>query len=388
MDRNDMIRNIDARRETWYTVSQAIGHRPELGNEEFFAQQTLTEALRNEGFQVTEGVAETPTSFEAVYDSGKKGPHIGYMSEYDALPDIGHACGHNLIGTQSIAAAVALKEAVDTYGGAVYVYGTPAEETNGAKVTMADAGLFDHLDAAMMAHPASDYVRSGSSQAMDAIELRFYGKSAHAAAAPEQGINALDAVIQTFNGINALRQHIPSHARIHGVIPDGGSAANVVPDYASARFYVRASDRATTNQLADKLHRTAKGAALATGARLETSNYEFSYDEMRTNEPLSDLFTDSLVSLGIPEAEIQTERDGTGSIDMGNVSLRCPAIHPYVKISDTAVNGHTHEFREAALSDRGFEGMMTGAKALALTGFKLLSDPDSLQAVKQGFQKK
>lgn len=383
-----IIQAVDKRKDTWFRISQAIGHKPELGNEEYFAQKTLGDALIFEGFEVTYGVADTPTSFAAVYNSGKPGGKIGFMSEYDALPDIGHACGHNLIGTQSVAAAVALKDAADQFGGAVYVFGTPAEETSGAKVTMANAGLFDELDAAMMAHPASDYVKSGTSLAMDAIELRFYGKTAHAAAAPDQGINALDAVIQTFNGINALRQHTPDHARIHGIIPEGGTAANVVPDYAVARFYVRAATRKDSDVLADKLMRVAKGAALATGARLESSNYEYSYDQMATNEPLSDLFTNALYQLGIPKNDVITEKDGSGSIDMGNVSLRCPAIHPYVRISDTPVNGHTHEFREASLSQRGFDGMMIGAKALALTGFELLTNPDARQKVKTAFQKR
>lgn len=383
-----IIQAVDKRKDTWFRISQAIGHKPELGNEEYFAQKTLGDALIFEGFEVTYGVADTPTSFAAVYNSGKPGGKIGFMSEYDALPDIGHACGHNLIGTQSVAAAVALKDAADQFGGAVYVFGTPAEETSGAKVTMANAGLFDELDAAMMAHPASDYVKSGTSLAMDAIELRFYGKTAHAAAAPDQGINALDAVIQTFNGINALRQHTPDHARIHGIIPEGGTAANVVPDYAVARFYVRAATRKDSDVLADKLMRVAKGAALATGARLESSNYEYSYDQMATNEPLSDLFTNALYQLGIPKNDMITEKDGSGSIDMGNVSLRCPAIHPYVRISDTPVNGHTHEFREASLSQRGFDGMMIGAKALALTGFELLTNPDARQKVKTAFQKR
>ena len=383
-----IIEAVEQRRDTWQKISQAIGQNPELGNEEHFAQKTLGESLHQEGFEVTYGVADTPTSFVAVYDSGKPGARIGYMSEYDALPYIGHACGHNLIGTQSAAAAVALKDTVNQAGGAVYVFGTPAEETNGAKVTMANAGLFDQLDAAMMAHPSSDFVKSGTSLAMDAIELRFYGKTAHAAAAPDQGINALDAVIQTFNGINALRQHTPDHARIHGIISEGGTAANVVPDYAVARFYVRAATRQHVNVLADKLIRVAKGAALATGTRLESANYEFSYDQMATNEPLSDLFTYALIQLGIPESEINSEKAGSGSIDMGNVSLRCPAIHPYVRISDTPVNGHTHEFREASLSERGFEGMMTGAKALALTGFQLLTDMETRQNVQKAFRRK
>ncbi|SES30125.1 M20 family metallopeptidase [Salisediminibacterium halotolerans] len=374
--KEQIIETIDTHRSAWKAISQDIGKRPELGGEEVFASKTLTETLEAHGFKVERAAAGVPTAFHAVYESGKEGGHIGLMCEYDALPDLGHACGHNLIGTQGVAAAIGLKSAADQAGGTIHVFGTPAEETNGAKVTMADAGMFDQLDAALMAHPADAYVKSGSSLAMDAIELSFHGKSAHAAAAPEYGINALDAVLQTFNSINARREHLRDDVKIHGIISAGGQAPNIVPDYAAAKFYVRAASRETCNDAAAKLISAGEGAALASGARLEVSYYEYSYDNLITNERLSELFTDQLESLGIAEKNIQAQDSGGGSLDMGNVSQRCPAIHPYIQISRDAVQPHTPEFRTAALSEQGFEGMIIGAKALALTGAHILNDPE------------
>lgn len=384
--KDTLIKLIEEYKPRFFEISQYIGNNPELGNEEFKACKILTEELGRHGFEVKTGIVNQPTAFEAVYDSGQPGPHIGFMAEYDALPEVGHACGHNLIGTMGIAAGIALSKVLNQTGGKVFVYGTPAEETKGAKVTMAEEGLFSHLDAAIMAHPSDTYVKSGSSLAMDAIQFAFHGKSAHAAASPEKGINALDAVIQTFNSINALRQHVTPDVRIHGIIPEGGKAANVVPDYAVAQFYVRANKRKELNDVVSKVKACAEGAALAAGVTLEISNYEYSYDDMVTNEVLSDLFTQNLFELGVPKGAVR-EKTGGGSLDMGNVSQHTPSIHPFIKISEKPVTAHTHEFREAALSKEGFEGMITGTKAMAMTGFDLLSDNELLEKVKTEFYK-
>ncbi|HZG75013.1 MAG TPA: amidohydrolase, partial [Paenibacillus sp.] len=208
-------------------IAGAIGARPELGNEEFFAFETLTVALESFGFAIERHTLGLPTAFIAELDSGKPGPTVAFLAEYDALPDIGHACGHHLICSMSVAAAVGLAAALDEIGGKIRVYGTPAEETKGAKVPMAEAGLFRDCSFALMAHPYYAYEKSGSSMAMDALRFEYRGRPAHAAANPEDGINALDAVLQLFNGINALRQQTKSDARIHGVITNGGKAPNV-----------------------------------------------------------------------------------------------------------------------------------------------------------------
>ncbi|PAK46427.1 M20 family metallopeptidase [Priestia megaterium] len=376
---------INKLQDTFYDVSKYIGQNPELGHEEFKACKALTDVLKEQGFTVEIGTCDLPTAFTAVYDSQKPGPSIGFMAEYDALPDLGHACGHNLIGTMSIAAGIGLSKAVAETGGKVYVYGTPAEETRGGKVTMAEQGIFNHLDVAMMVHPYYCHQKSGRSLAMDAIQFEFFGKSAHAAAAPHEGINALDGVLQTFNSINALRQHVKPDVRIHGVITEGGKAANVVPDYAVAQFYVRASTRAYVDEVTEKVKACANGAALATGTKLKISNYEFSYDDMQTNQTLSDVYTNNLISLGVSEQSITEDQGDHGSLDMGNVSQVVPAIHPYIQICDDYFVCHTHEFREAALSEQGREAMILGAQTMALTGYDVLTNQTLLQKIKEEF---
>lgn len=376
---------INKLQDTFYDISKYIGQNPELGHEEFKACKALTDVLKEQGFTVEIGTCDLPTAFTAVYDSQKPGPSIGFMAEYDALPDLGHACGHNLIGTMSIAAGIGLSKAVAETGGKVYVYGTPAEETRGGKVTMAEQGIFNHLDVAMMVHPYYCHQKSGRSLAMDAIQFEFFGKSAHAAAAPHEGINALDGVLQTFNSINALRQHVKPDVRIHGVITEGGKAANVVPDYAVAQFYVRASTRAYVDEVTEKVKACANGAALATGTKLKISNYEFSYDDMQTNQTLSDVYTNNLISLGVSEQSITEDQGDHGSLDMGNVSQVVPAIHPYIQICNDYFVCHTHEFREAALSEQGREAMILGAKTMALTGYDVLTNQTLLQKIKEEF---
>ncbi|KRD92838.1 amidohydrolase [Bacillus sp. Root239] len=376
---------INKLKDTFYDVSKYIGQNPELGHEEFKACKALTDVLKEQGFTVEIGTCDLPTAFTAVYDSQKPGPSIGFMAEYDALPDLGHACGHNLIGTMSIAAGIGLSKAVAETGGKVYVYGTPAEETRGGKVTMAEQGIFNHLDVAMMVHPYYCHQKSGRSLAMDAIQFEFFGKSAHAAAAPHEGINALDGVLQTFNSINALRQHVKPDVRIHGVITEGGKAANVVPDYAVAQFYVRASTRAYVDEVTEKVKACANGAALATGTKLKISNYEFSYDDMQTNQTLSDVYTNNFISLGVSEQSITEDQGDHGSLDMGNVSQVVPAIHPYIQICDDYFVCHTHEFREAALSEQGREAMILGAQTMALTGYDVLTNQALLQKIKEEF---
>lgn len=386
MLKDEIILAIEQERQSFDEISTYIGENPELGHEEFKASKRLAEELQKHDFSVTMGTCDLPTAFEAVFDSGKPGPSIGFMAEYDALPEIGHACGHNLIGTMAVAAGIGLSKVVGETGGKVYVYGTPAEETKGGKVTMAEQGVFNHLDAAMMVHPLNRYQKSGSSLAMDAIQFEFHGKPAHAAANPHEGINALDAVIQTFNSINALREHIKSDARVHGIISEGGKAANVVPDYAVAQFYVRGSTRDYVNELAEKVKNCAKGAALATGTKLEVSYYEFSYDDMITNDTLSESFTNTLVELGINLDDIHTA-EGSGSLDMGNVSQIVPSIHPYIPITDGPYACHTREFQQATMTQEAKDALILGAKAMALTGFELLTNQELLQQVKDEFNR-
>ncbi|ARF70352.1 amidohydrolase [Paenibacillus larvae subsp. pulvifaciens] len=380
-----IFETIDANAKNFIQISKYIGENPELGHEEFKAAAVLTKELEAQGFQVERGILDIPTSFLASYSSSKPGPTVALIAEYDALPEVGHACGHHLICMMSIGAAVGLKAVIDDIGGTIRVYGTPAEETKGAKVPMAAAGLFDDADFAMMAHPYYAYEKSGESLAMDALQFAYRGRAAHAAASPYDGINALDAVIQLFNSINALRQQLKSDVRIHGVITEGGTAANIIPDYAVAQFYIRSGSRPYTDEVVQKVIRCAEGAALQTGCSLEVANYEYSYDELRTNYTLSDIFTNNLIEMGIPEESIQVGKDH-GSLDLGNVSTRCPAIHPYVKVIDEKHLLHSKEFRDLAMHDRAFEGMIFSAKVLAATACDVLTNPELLKRIKEEFE--
>jgi amidohydrolase len=366
-------------------IAAYIGAHPELGHEEKQASALLIAELEALGYQVDRGVLGLETAFIAEYRSSLPGPLIGLLAEYDALPELGHACGHHLICTMALGAAAGLKSIIDTTGGTIRVYGTPAEETKGAKIDMAAAGLFDACDIAIMAHPYHCYERSGSSLAMDALQFEFHGKAAHAAANPDQGINALDAVISLFNSVNALRQQTQPDARIHGIISHGGQAPNIIPEYAAAQFYVRSATRAYTDELARKVTACAEAAGIATGCKLTVSNYEYSYDELRTNEPLSEAFTANLVAAGIPEEDIHYGHDN-GSLDLGNVSLRCPVIHPYIKVVNEPYQLHTTQFRDAAQTEPAYEGMVLGAKLLANTACDVLTDRQLLDRIKEQFK--
>ncbi|UTR06869.1 M20 family metallopeptidase [Alkalihalobacillus sp. LMS6] len=370
-------------RLTYIKTSHAIHENPEVGNEEVFASLTLTTLLREAGFTIKEGIAGHPTGFVAEKRVGA-GPTIAFLAEYDALPGLGHACGHNIIGTTSVAAGIALAEQLEEVGGRIVVLGTPAEEggTNGsAKGSFVREGYLEGIDAALIIHPANETRPSGASLAVDPVDYIFRGVSAHASGSPEKGVNALDAVIQLFNGINALRQHVTDDVRIHGIIPDGGDAPNIVPDYARARFYIRANSRPKANDVRAKVDAIAQGAALATGAEVEIAEFQNKVDNLIPNDTLNEVFTETFTSLG--ETVIPGERDGLGSTDTGNISQVVPTIHPYIKIGSSDLIAHTVPFREAAASQKGDEALLTGAKGLALIGYQLLTNSAILKKAKE-----
>ena len=350
-------------------INDYIYSNPELGNEEFKSSSKLIAFLEEHNFTVEKGLLGIETSFRAIYDSKKPGATIGYLCEYDALPEIGHGCGHNMIGVMSSAAGIALSKVIDEIGGKIIVYGTPAEETNGAKVVFAEEGIFDELDVAMLVHPSDVNMKSGTTQALYPLEFRYKGKTAHAASCPQNGVNALNSVIQLFNGIDALRQHVTPDVRMHGIIVKGGVAANIVPDEAVAQFYFRAATKETLDDILEKVKRRAEGAALMTGATLEMERYEFPNDNLVTNENLSEAFNENLRALGITEIK---PPKSSGSSDIGNVSHKVPTIHPYIQVSSCKAPGHTVELAEATVSDLGHERLLTGAMALAYTGYDVL----------------
>ena len=358
-------------KEVLCEISEYIYHNPELGNQEFKSSEKLISFLEEHNFIVEREFLGLKTAFRAVYDSNKPGLTVGYLCEYDALPEIGHGCGHNMIGTMSAGAGVILSKILYQVGGRVIVYGTPAEETDGAKVIFAEQGVFEELDAAMMLHPSDKTCASGTSTAIYPLQFRYKGKTAHAASCPQDGINALNSVIQLFNGIDALRQHVTPDVRMHGIITNGGVAANIVPDEAVAQFYFRAAKKETVMELVEKVKNIAQGAALMTGATLEMERFELPYDDLRTHENLSEAFNENLRILGIEDIQ---ENEDFGSSDIGNVSHIVPTIHPNIGISNCRVIGHSREMADATISELGHERLLIGTLALAYTGYDVLTN--------------
>ena len=364
-------------------LNEYIYKNPELGRKEFKACEAHKNLLKKYGFEVEENYIGIPTAYLAKYSSGKKGIKIGYLAEYDALPEIGHGCGHNILGTTSIGAGILLKEYIDEFGGEVLIFGTPAEETFGAKVDMAEAGCFDDIDVAMISHPTGkNHEKSGTSQAMEALQFTFRGKTAHAAGDPYNGINALDGVIQFFNSINALRQQTKTSARIHGIISNGGEAANIIPDLAVANFYVREATTKDMLKLSERVKNCAKGAALATGTSLEIENYEYTFKHLVTNEKLSSIYTKNLELQGIKDIPMS---DPTGSSDCGDVSHHCPTIHTYFPISKCELTGHSLEFAKATITEEAYKGMKEAIFALVMTGKDILENENLLKEIKDEF---
>ena len=338
---------VETHREELIELGLRIHQNPELGFQEVKASRWLTSYLKRNGFKVEKGICQLDTAFSGQYGSGK--PRIALLAEYDALPGLGHACGHNIIAASAVGAGVALRSAIDQLGGSVVVIGTPAEELYGGKGIMVQRGAFDDIDATMMIHPSVVDVASTQALACITLEVEFIGKAAHAAARPEEGINALEAMIQAFNGINSLRQHIRDGARIHGIITQGGEAPNVVPAYAAGNFLVRAEDEAYLDELKGKVLNCFKAASLASGARLEYKWSEAYYAPLRVNMALAEVFSKNLEALGRKVAPPMNR--AFGSTDMGNVSDVVPSIHPTVAIAPIEVLPHSPEFSSAAASE-------------------------------------
>jgi amidohydrolase len=334
---------------------------------------------------VERGVAELPTAFVATTRGAQTGgPTIAFLAEYDALPGLGHACGHNIIGTAATGAALAMHAIRQQIPGTIKLIGTPAEERGGGKVIMAERGVFDQVDAAMMIHPGVKAMTTRGSLASNKLRFEFLGRAAHAAAAPDLGINALDACIQTFNNINALRQHLTPDVRIHGIITHGGDAPNIVPKYAAAEFSVRAATSDASFVVVEKVIRCAEAGALAAGAELKVRHLTH-YANRLANPTLARLFAGNIGALG-ERVEEPAPDERMGSSDMGNISHLMPAIHPYVTIADPGTGGHTPEFAVAAASERGNQALLRAAKALAMTAVDLLTQPELMDQAQHEFQ--
>jgi amidohydrolase len=374
--------SIDEHMEVLIRISNSIHEEPELGHQEFKASALLVEALRSHGYTVELGVAGMKTAFVA-RGPRREGPTIGVLAEYDALPGIGHACGHNLIAASALGAAIGLSTVAKELPGNVVIYGTPAEEgvveNAGGKVVMLDE--IRKADAAIMVHPANMWGSYSTNNARESFLVEFFGKSSHAGGSPEKGINALEGVIQTFNGINALRQHINRDVRIHGIIKRGGDSPNVVPDYASAHLYVRAPTMPMLQEYYGKVLDIIKGAELMTGTKSKVRKIANTYANSLPNKTLTDLFRKEMEEAGVDFPEEKEPRKGGGSTDFGNVSQVMPALSAYINIGPVTL--HSPEGAAMTATPEAHDVMIKAAKGLAFTAIDLLTRPRLLEAAKK-----
>ena len=383
--RDTILETVEAKKATYEQIALDIHAHPEVSNYEFFACKRLSDQLAAEGFAIQVDVAGHRTGFTASYKAQKPGPVLVFLAEYDALGGLGHGCGHNLFGATSALSAVALKQVIDQVGGEVRVYGTPGEEggENGsAKGSFVREGFLKDVDAALCVHPGSarDSL-TPKSLVCAPIDIEFWGKAAHASAAPEAGVNALDALILTYNGMNALRQHLPKDVQIHGIIVNGGDAPNIVPAYAKAKFYLRSATVPTMDALWPKIEHIVEGAALMTGAKGRMQPYQNRVENTVPTPSFDKVYQRVMETLGVHvyEPDAQDER---GSTDCGNISQVVPTIQPHISISETFIPGHTEAFKNAACSAYGLATIARGAKALALTALELIQNPEELAAIK------
>lgn len=377
-----VVNSVERLREQICSIAETLYHDPETGLKEHNAARFLTSILTAHDFVVETGLAGMETAFRASYGNGT--PRIAILAEMDALPGLGHACGHNVIAAAAVGAAVALRQSLNPDEARIVVLGTPAEELGIGKVELIKAGFFDEIDYAMMVHPSSKRQVLKHYLGLAKVRLIFTGRPAHAAAYPEEGVNALDAVVQTFNGINAMRQHFRQDVRVHGIITDGGVAPNIIPATAACFFYVRADDLDAVAQARQKLLACAEGAALATGCSLQVVDEGNILAPLRINQTFSAVYSKQLLYLGLKESAAPADKN-KGSSDIGNVSQVVPTIHPHVPIGD-GIHIHTEEFARATVSEHGRAAAVEGAKALALTALDVVMDREIQDRIKCEFR--
>jgi len=365
-------------------LSRQIHDHPELGYQEVKAAAWLVEFLDKQGFKVERGLAGVDTAFRGTLETGD-GPTVAILCEYDALPGIGHACGHNVIAAAGVGAGAALAAIRDRLPkGRVEVIGTPAEEGGGGKVRLIKGGIFKNVDAAMMIHGFDRWIMHQDLLGIVRTGFEFTGKASHASADPWEGVNALDAVIQTFNNVSMLRQQIRPESRIHGIITSGGAAANIIPEFAAATFYVRAADLDDMWALQKRVIACAEGAAKATGCTVKVIEQPDNvYEPMKRNATLLELFRANARTLGVVEAPESRER--MGSSDVGNVSQVIPAIQPMVQIAAEGTPIHSRDFEQAAVKPLARDGMLAAAKIMAMTTCDLLANPALVKEARREF---
>jgi amidohydrolase len=376
---------VERRADLLVDASRRIHAHPELAYDETYAHDLLTRALEDEGLAVRRGAYGVPTAFEAC--AGTDGPTVAVLCEYDALPGIGHACGHNIIAAAGLGAGLAAACLARELGGRVRILGTPAEEGGGGKILLANAGALEGVDAAMMVHPAADDLRSMDAIAIQQLRVTYHGKAAHAAAAPWQGVNALDAAVIGYTDVAALRQHIRPDERVHGIFAEAGDQPNIVPSRAATYWYIRAADLDRLEELKPRVLAALAAGAVATGATMEHEWQDRPYADLRTNGPLADLYAANAERLGrtVLDPADPGVTPVVGSTDMGNVSYLVPSIHPMIAVAPTGISIHTPAFAEHAGTEPGDRAVLDGARAMAWTIADLWLDPDALDGVRRAF---
>jgi amidohydrolase len=378
--KKQIISMVDVHAEDLWGISKVLFSEPETAFIEYKACRILSEVLEKAGYSVEIGIGGLETAFRATFGE-ESNIKIAILAEYDALVGLGHACGHNLIAAAAVGAGMAFAGLRPRIKGQIQVIGTPAEEGDGGKIILANAGVFNSIDAAMMFHPATKNMVLRPSLACSELKVEFFGKASHAAAAPEEGINALDALLLTFNNINALRQTLGPKDRVAGVILAGGEASNIIPAHTSAEFSVRSLTSIRRDELVKKIIVCAQAGAQAIGCQLK---YEITpgYKEIIPNKVLAGFFKSNLELLGRVVVD-PDPNERMGSTDMGDISHLVPSIHPYLAIAPINVAGHTLEFREYCISESGKSAMLDAAKALAMTAVDLLTNPEALLKAKE-----
>lgn len=376
-------KKIDENSAALFLLADQIWQNPEYNFEEYKACQAVSTLLKEHGFTIKENIADLPTAFEAVYDTKKPGPHIGFLAEYDAVPGMGHSCGHNLMAAMAAGAGIGMLAAMEQLTGKISVFGTPAEEGGGGKVIMQNRGAFNELDAAMIIHSANETVVNDISYSRTDLIVNFHGQRAHAATWPEEGISALDPLLQLFQYIGGMRLRWNGRGTILGVITKGGEEPIFIPEHCQGKFTIRSFDMKFKKQIMTEFIAACEHLAAMTGTSFTYEEDGYTYEDIRNNPVLERLLTDNFTTLG--ETVMPRRKElGIGCTDVGNVTHQLPALQSYIQVVPL-LRGHTLEFQEACHSEAGNQAILKGAKAMAMTAVDLLCSEALREEMRESF---
>ena len=383
---------VNEKRPVLEDIARYLYENPELGSEEFKAFEKITKVLEEHGFDVDKGVYGMPTAFVASYKGKEAGPKVAVLAEYDAMPGVGHGCGHDLIAASAVGAGIAASKAISELAGEVLVIGTPAEEghgpSGGSKVIMANKGLFDDIGGVVMLHPSSSWGVGSQALGISKCNMVFKGQTSHAAASPHLGRNALNAATLAYMATHMLRQEAKRDANlvIHGIITEGGIANKIIPDRAFLSFGVRSSDQDYLDEMVDKVARCGEGAAHAMGVDVEIEKGRF-YSSKKLNYPMIRTLWQNYVDLGAPVSDWEESANSMpmASTDYGDVSQRTPSAGSYIAIAPKGTPGHSIQLADASMTPEGLDAMIVGTKALGMTLVELLAKPEILKEAKEFF---